>query len=418
MNACYQIVALLIPFWQINPIYCESCLASTPTVKEVENCPNTTIEWQRASDAKQCQKMLSHNCKSFVYHCLMNENEDAFLEVCAPNWWMSGFCPMFNTKEERVIDNFKLDCTSFKEGEKCPSRFISTDAYKYQKCYEHVRKKIENNTTTNIKTCKYGHTTSSGSESNVSLIVAIVIVALLTVLVIVLFILLLLARKQIKWNETADQDYNSTPRTGKVNQESLSSEDQEGTGNAGARKVQEDEPEDPKKERKSKDSKAEDFKGISNADEEETGTADTRKVNQKIVTPEDQGLTDTHSTNKGNQKPKDQEIAGTAGAVQLDKPEDHGDTGTPSTNKENQTIEKPKVTKKEKEAKDSKAENSKEQSEDHGDSGTPTNKENQKIEKPKVPNLKKERNQRDCKTQQSEEELEGEFESNECESNT
>lgn len=61
-----------------------------PTMKTVKSCPQTHDEWSDAANIKQCQKMHSHNCKSFEYHCLMNQKEDDFLEVCAPTWYISG----------------------------------------------------------------------------------------------------------------------------------------------------------------------------------------------------------------------------------------------------------------------------------------------------------------------------------------
>lgn len=40
-----------------------------------------------------------------------------------------GFCAVYNTIEMKVIDDFNVDCTNFTKG-KCPTRYISTDAYK------------------------------------------------------------------------------------------------------------------------------------------------------------------------------------------------------------------------------------------------------------------------------------------------
>ncbi|XP_056015856.1 uncharacterized protein LOC125673605 isoform X2 [Ostrea edulis] len=132
-------VGLMVLFFHINPILGNSCPSTTATIKIVDECPKTEQAWKDAAARKGCHMLAATQyCSKFQYHCLVNQWQNATLEVCAPIWYISGFCVMFNTDEKRVIDNFRLDCTKFRDP--CPTRYISTDAYKYQKCYEVLNK--------------------------------------------------------------------------------------------------------------------------------------------------------------------------------------------------------------------------------------------------------------------------------------
>lgn len=114
---------------------CGYCPASVPTVSVVSKCPTNKTEWDQAASRKKCSHM-SAKCgdKSPVYHCLLNQWGNETVEVCASTWYMSGFCAIYNTDEMKVIDDFERDCTKLSE-ETCPSRYISSEAYMYQKCY-------------------------------------------------------------------------------------------------------------------------------------------------------------------------------------------------------------------------------------------------------------------------------------------
>ncbi|XP_062596680.1 uncharacterized protein LOC134258146 isoform X4 [Saccostrea cucullata] len=132
-------ISLLILFAQNESVSSKSCLASMPTLQLVEECPKTKEEWNKRSDKKRCDMLAgTSQCSSFAYHCLLNQNGNETVEVCAPTWFLSGFCAIYNTDEFRVIDNFSFDCnnnTKIKKGDRCPSRYISTETYKYQICY-------------------------------------------------------------------------------------------------------------------------------------------------------------------------------------------------------------------------------------------------------------------------------------------
>lgn len=54
----------------------------------VDSCPESLNEMTKRANVKNCEKHSStHNCtgtEPYVYHCLINELQDAFVEVCAP----------------------------------------------------------------------------------------------------------------------------------------------------------------------------------------------------------------------------------------------------------------------------------------------------------------------------------------------
>lgn len=70
------------------------CPQSLPTVREVDHCPTSAKEWNLSANKKKCQLLASiQNCsvpEKFVYHCLVNEEHDGLIEVCAPMWILSG----------------------------------------------------------------------------------------------------------------------------------------------------------------------------------------------------------------------------------------------------------------------------------------------------------------------------------------
>ena len=48
----------------------------------------------KRKERKNCEALAKRqNCtkpEDFSYHCVMNENEDAFIEVCAPVYYIAG----------------------------------------------------------------------------------------------------------------------------------------------------------------------------------------------------------------------------------------------------------------------------------------------------------------------------------------
>ncbi|XP_062621098.1 uncharacterized protein LOC134282707 isoform X2 [Saccostrea cucullata] len=110
---------------------------SLPTLNEVPNCPRNKEDWQVAAEGKHCDQIKNIENTPFVYHCLINAWANATVEVCAPTWYISGYCAMYSVPDARVIDNEKYDCTKYTPP--CPPRYLSSEAYKYSVCYDIAR---------------------------------------------------------------------------------------------------------------------------------------------------------------------------------------------------------------------------------------------------------------------------------------
>ncbi|XP_062609420.1 uncharacterized protein LOC134271191 [Saccostrea cucullata] len=134
----------------------KNCTISTATVQYVSACPKDELTWKKAAKTKDCESLANfavskgcvNNPSDFVYHCVINHWRNATLEVCAPTRYMQSFCVDFDTELARITENYKANCSLFKPP--CPSRYISTDAYKYQNCYDIV--KYRTTVTTDVTT--------------------------------------------------------------------------------------------------------------------------------------------------------------------------------------------------------------------------------------------------------------------------
>lgn len=117
------------------------CPLSTPTIEYVTSCPHNKTEWEKAVQRKNCESMAHHqNCtepKNFQYHCLINHLRNATLEVCAPIYYLQGYCAYYNTNNKEIMENYDqgFECLKFPAGERCPPRYPSSEAYKYIRCY-------------------------------------------------------------------------------------------------------------------------------------------------------------------------------------------------------------------------------------------------------------------------------------------
>lgn len=63
---------------------------SNKTAEIVNSCPESLIETKKRAERKNCEeKARTHSCaeiEQYQYHCLINELEDAFVEVCAKEY--------------------------------------------------------------------------------------------------------------------------------------------------------------------------------------------------------------------------------------------------------------------------------------------------------------------------------------------
>lgn len=92
-NLSIQRLFLYIFFQQLSTI-CElirtpivkACSASLDTILPVTRCPRNNLEWDLRSAFFNCSSIIQ-NCSKpelFKYHCVLNENCTALVEVCAP----------------------------------------------------------------------------------------------------------------------------------------------------------------------------------------------------------------------------------------------------------------------------------------------------------------------------------------------
>lgn len=127
----------------VNNLKAEVCIESLPTIQLVTHCPQNDTEMQLAVQRKRCDVLAStQTCvrdpNGFVYHCLVNQQADVFVEVCAPKWLLAGYCGYYDTVLKKIEPNVKKDCTLF--AKPCPAIFNSSDLYKYQGCFDVIKK--------------------------------------------------------------------------------------------------------------------------------------------------------------------------------------------------------------------------------------------------------------------------------------
>uniref|UniRef100_A0A8W8JFC7 FZ domain-containing protein n=1 Tax=Magallana gigas TaxID=29159 RepID=A0A8W8JFC7_MAGGI len=117
------------------------CSWSKETVESVIACPQTIYEWEKRARLKNCTSLaFIQNCTEtikFKYHCVMNELEDAFLEVCAPEYYILGACTEYNTFGAVIQPHYRLKCSDVNPP--CAERYLSTDSYLYEGCYNAVK---------------------------------------------------------------------------------------------------------------------------------------------------------------------------------------------------------------------------------------------------------------------------------------
>ncbi|XP_062605932.1 protein claret segregational-like, partial [Saccostrea cucullata] len=107
-----------------------SCTDLQKTITIVSDCPRSEAEWNVAAIRKKCDSV----CPTSRYHCLITKEMDATIEVCAVPIFMQGFCAYFNVDEKRIRNLFAADCSKFTIP--CPTRYHSTEAFKYPVCYD------------------------------------------------------------------------------------------------------------------------------------------------------------------------------------------------------------------------------------------------------------------------------------------
>ncbi|XP_056004575.1 uncharacterized protein LOC125660468 isoform X2 [Ostrea edulis] len=138
-------IVLIVVIVQINfgdaiPVSGESC-GRWEHLEEVSNCPRNKAEWEEATKRKNCSKLQEmKNCETATYHCLVDSTRMSLVEVCTVPRNLNGHCPLFyQNKFPFVRNDYKRDCSNYSDEDKCAAFYSSTDAYKYQACYNITR---------------------------------------------------------------------------------------------------------------------------------------------------------------------------------------------------------------------------------------------------------------------------------------
>lgn len=118
------------------------CKQSAMTVRYVEQCPTDFRSWEIAAKKMNCES-IEQNCSQtgrhhFQYHCVINTWMNANLEVCALNRTIFGYCTEYSINGKVIQENYDADCS--KDDPPCPPFYNSAEAYKYQTCYDLVKR--------------------------------------------------------------------------------------------------------------------------------------------------------------------------------------------------------------------------------------------------------------------------------------
>nr|XP_034328502.1 uncharacterized protein LOC105321734 isoform X2 [Crassostrea gigas] len=114
--------------------HAQNCLKSAETVQVVKNCPENQREWEEAAQRKNCLVIQKYeNCSKVEYHCLVNEFRNETIEVCTNSKYLQGYCPHYNLNEAR--NDYNKKCLEYSYPCNCSNRYLSTEAYKLQCCY-------------------------------------------------------------------------------------------------------------------------------------------------------------------------------------------------------------------------------------------------------------------------------------------
>lgn len=183
-----SLTIILIQFL-VEPVISMPCPLSEQFIQYVDRCPRNSLEWNARSAIYNCSS-VNQTCVQndmFVYHCVLNSNGTMLIEVCAPLKYIYGHkCTEFDSRGNIIQENSK-NCS--KDIVSCPKAYISTDAFKYQSCFDEIKEK------TNF--VAINGTNNSKSECNrISAIIIIITLAATNAITIVLLIRLQVMRSR------------------------------------------------------------------------------------------------------------------------------------------------------------------------------------------------------------------------------
>ncbi|XP_062616149.1 uncharacterized protein LOC134277871 [Saccostrea cucullata] len=132
---------------------------------------------------------------TFVYHCLPNEFLNATYVVCMPATYILGKrCAEYNVHGRVIQSSLENHC------ETCPVRYISTDIYKYQSCYDKVTsssKEVSTDKIDNQNRCMIDNNRWNMVFALLAILAVFVFVIAIGVVFIIIRLKLFSSRKQV-----------------------------------------------------------------------------------------------------------------------------------------------------------------------------------------------------------------------------
>lgn len=130
------------------------CSASLQKIEKVDRCPRNTLEWDVRAALFNCSS-INQTCvpsDMFQYHCVLNAYGTELLEVCAVYKFIYGNrCAEFDSDGSIVQENSNKCNNALVP---CPMVYKSTEAFKYQSCYDGVKDRREISMLKNLTTTK------------------------------------------------------------------------------------------------------------------------------------------------------------------------------------------------------------------------------------------------------------------------
>lgn len=179
------------------------CQWSHKTAETVSLCPQNKSAMEERAKIKNCTVIAKiQRCtdpEKFKYHCVMNELETTFVELCAPQYIIHGYCTEYNSLGAAIQEHFSLKCSDVKPS--CNKTYLSTDAYLNKGCSKMVRKDIQLSSTDLlmdpvIQTTTVNHLLNNKSK-NTTLLIIITVIAIAAFAVLTLSVCLIVKRWRV-----------------------------------------------------------------------------------------------------------------------------------------------------------------------------------------------------------------------------
>lgn len=178
-------------------VHAMPCSTSLQTIKTVDRCPRNSLEWDDRAALFNCSS-IKQSCVSkdmFLYHCVLDTYGTELIEICAVYKFIYGRkCAEFDRKGSIVQENV-YNCSNSRVS--CPNVYKSTDAYKYQSCYDGVEQRKEIPKTTESTNSNF----ESPDERKITILpFLIVIIVVLVIIVVALFFYIFKMKKYSKYD--------------------------------------------------------------------------------------------------------------------------------------------------------------------------------------------------------------------------